>query len=218
MVADHTGYWQNLEEVIFPLGQRIARRVGVPVHGLLAGDAAWCEHATSRRRHRVRWLSGMRGVWVAGAAWAVWQGFAAWWAFLQLLTQQAASFGAGDPARQAAIGSAAKVLVPELLLWIVLPFAVLSLAWRWWELHEQRAFLLRRHPNPFLETLMVVAMSAATAVPAGRASALAWGDAASGAAAAFIFIGSIFTGIFYVFSLHGPQRSFAPALTPKSAP
>lgn len=213
-LADHTSYWKNIEEVVFPLAQRIARRAGVPVHQLLAGDAAWCAHAASRRLHRVRWLSRLRLVLMAGAAAVVWQGLAAWRSFIALLSEQALAFGPADAARQAEATTAAKVLVPELLLWIVLPYVVLSLAWRWWEVHEQRAFLLRRYPSGFLVWLMLTAIGTAALVPAAHAVMLAWGGHVGGMAWGVTALGPACFGIFYVLSLGAHRRSFAPPTPP----
>lgn len=206
-LGDHTSYWRNIEEVMLPLGLRIAAALGVPVDRLLASDSRLLELAVRRRIHRVRALVGLRSVALLGGLAVLWlEAGVLVDAGSAVLAWVESSFGP----TQEGVPPLAQALLDCLppLAWVVLPYAALVAAWRAWEVHEQRCFLLRCPPGTFVEMGLVAVMAAAAAIPAGRSAALLWGDIGAGTAISMIIVGSIFLAVFYVQSLQVPKRAF----------
>jgi uncharacterized membrane protein len=206
-LRDHTAYWRNVEQVVLPLGLQIAASLGVPVDGVLASDPRLRDLAVRRRIHRIRVLIALRCLAIAG-------GVALLWLESGALVQAVAALGSALQAPFAAPAIGVPSVQPALaamlpiLGWIALPYAALSIAWRGWEAHEQRRFLLRCAPGVAMELVLVVVMVAAAAIPGGRAAAVMWGDPGAGTALASILVGSVFAAVFYVLSLQVPKRAF----------
>lgn len=206
-LRDHTSYWRNIEQVILPLGLKIAAAIGVPVDRLLASDTRFLELAVKRRIHRVRALVGLRSLALLGSLAILWieagtltdagDTLLAWAKSLVSPTQ-----GYDQTVTQALLSCV------SLLAWIVLPYTALVAAWRGWEVHEQRCFLLRAPPGTFLEWLLVGVMVTASAVPAGRSAALLWGDVGAETASVVIVVGAMFSAISYVLLSKVPLRAF----------
>ncbi|MBX3733759.1 MAG: hypothetical protein KF791_14335 [Verrucomicrobiae bacterium] len=206
-VSDHTAYWRNTEQVVLPLGLRIAAALGVPVDRLLASDSDLLARATRRRTHRVQALVLLRAITLLGGIGLIWleadpfvhagRALMAW--------------AAGTIGFDAGTGTGVSQVLWACMrtaAWVVLPWLALVTAWRGWEAHEQRCVLLRRPPSSFIEFALVAVLVAAAAVPAGRAAAVAWGDPGAGAAIAVILVGSIFVAVMYVLSAQVPHRAF----------
>jgi len=206
-VGDHTSYWRNIEQVVLPLGLRIAATLGVPVDRLLASDGDLIARASRRRVHRVRALVLLRASALLGGAWLIWLEAGAFGdAGRALMAWGEGSLGL-DAGSKAGLGPALWVCA-RIVAWIALPYFALTKAWRGWEAHEQRCLLLRRPPSHFIELGLVAILVAAAALPAGRAAAVVWGDEGAGAAIAVILVGSIFVAVMYVLSVQVPRRAF----------
>lgn len=206
-LGDHTSYWRNIEQVMLPLGLRIAAALGVPVDRLLTSDPQLLEMAVRRRIHRVRALVGLRSIALLGGVAVLWLEADALTVAASALVTWGQSLVGPTQASDPPLTQALLACVPAMA-WIALPYAALVVAWRGWEVHEQRCFLLRSPPGTFVEMGLVAVMAAAAATPAGRSAALLWGDAGAGGAIAVIFVGSIFLAVFYVASLQVPKRAF----------
>lgn len=164
--GDHTGYWRNVEEVVLPLALRISAALGVPVTKHMARDKRLLTGGRRRRHHRVCMLVILRWLFLAGSAAALWMASTQWLAFGNTLVDQGLAWVSptGDFSIKV-LGAALRERLPDLLLWIVVPYVVLMLAWRGWEEHEQRALLLRKYPNGLIEGLLTGLMVVATCCP-----------------------------------------------------
>ncbi len=203
VLADHTSYWRNIEEVVLPLALRIAAAVGVPVAGLLAHDGPWLSAGVKRRHLRVRVLMLLRTVWFAGCVALLWRAGSQWVSLAGVAASQASDllFGNGD---LSALGPPARRLLPDLLLWMGLPFFGLMLGWRLWDEHEQRALLLRKRPSGGYETLVFTLMLGAMAAPCVAAAQLDLGHTIA------VLVGIPFVLAMTYSSLGGAAKAFLP--------
>jgi hypothetical protein len=205
MLSDHTTYWRNMEEVTLPLALRIAAGAGVPVARLLASDGDWLAHGVVRRHARVTTLVWLRRALLVGGAGVVVFGPAVWGQLGSAALTQGWAWLWGSTVDANALTSPLRLLLPELLLWVGLPFVLLVLCWRGWEAFEQRCFLNRTQPGQ-LEWPLLSVMVAAAFTPAGHAAALVGGDKAAGAAIAIVMMGSLAFGLFHWMIVRGDRR------------
>ena len=203
VLGDHTGYWRNVEEVVLPLALRIAAAVGVPVSSLLAHDPQWHASGVTRRHQRVTALMLLRVLWAAGCAALVWRGWADWASFAGWAAGQAPGLLMGG-SDLSALAAPARRLLPDLLLWMGLPLFGLSLGWRLWEEHEQRALLLRKRPSGLYETVLVTLMLSAATVP------VAWALERNTAGALIGPFALAFVVAMLYASLGGAEKAFLP--------
>lgn len=216
--GDHTSYWRNLEQVVLPIAWRICAALGVPTAQLLPGDTEWFEAATRRRQYRVLALVWLRSIVLAGGAWLLWCDAATWRTLGGTALDQAWAWGWGNNVDAKLIASPLRVVLPELVLWVLLPYAVLMLAWRGWELLDQRAFLTRTRSNGGLEWLLVTAMTAAIFTPVSRAVALSLGERSAGGPLVVIVMGALILGYAYILITRGDKRPANFENKPGSAP
>lgn len=211
--GDHTSYWRNLEEVTLPLALRMAEAMRMPLKQLVDGDEARLAAGIRRRHHRVRWriilqtLIGLGGVALVFSRWDLWADLARIAAQPGLVWKLVIDTGtAVDPEP---LMPALRELLPELLVWLVLPLAALALIWNGWEAHEQRAWLMRDEPDSWLEMLIMLGLTAAALTPAARAAATQIAAPGAGALAmAYVLLAGVFVAIMYVLAVKSPQRAF----------
>ena len=199
-LSDHTAYWRNIEQIILPMGLKIAAALGVPVERLLADDTLLLERAEARRVHRVRALVTLRLVTIVGAVAVLWLESAT-------LTEAASALMAWASLSDGLPMQAVLACLPALA-WIILPYLGLVLAWHAWERLEQRSFLLRAEPSALLESFLVGAMVTASTLPIGGAAMLLWHEAPPQIIIAQIAVLAIFCAVFYVLAMQSPQKAF----------
>lgn len=208
VLADHTSYWRNIEELVLPLAWRIAAAAGVPVSGLLAHDAQWHESGVKRRHLRVMALMLLRVTWFAGCVALLWRGGSEWGALAGLAADQASALLLGS-SELSALAQPARRLLPDLL-WMALPLFGLALGWRLWEEHEQRALLLRKRPSGLYETLLFTLILGASAAPLVAAL-----EREAVPALAVLLVISFLPSVLYA-SLGGAEKAFLPTRAVKS--
>jgi len=204
--GDHTRYWRNLEEVVLPIAWRISAALGVPTAQLLPGDADWFKAGTRRRQYRVQALVWLRNIVLAGGGWVLLCDLANWRTLGGSALDQAWAWGWGNGVDAQSITSPLRVVLPELVWWVLLPYAVLMLAWRGWELLDQRAFLARTRSSGFLEWLLAMAMSAAILTPVSRAVALSLGVRSATEPLIAIAMGTFVLSYSYLYFTRGDKR------------
>lgn len=204
--GDHTRYWRNLEEVVLPIAWRISAALGVPTAQLKPGDSDWSKAGTRRRQYRVQALVWLRSIVLAGGAWLLWCDAAAWRTLGGTALDQAWAWGWGNDVDARLITSPLRVVLPELVLWVLLPYAVLMLAWRGWELIDQRAFLARTRSSGVQEWLLATVMSAAILTPVSRAVGLSLGVRSAGEPLVVIALGAFILGYTYILLARRDKR------------